>query len=113
MKLKYMWIALIALYMASCSEEETIVSDALQREVRVTAGTSIGSRVTLSDQGTYYDALWQPGDQISLFTSTQSDLVYGATIEANSTTAAFAPADEALECREGNTVYACYPNVTT
>ena len=62
MKLKYMWLALTALCMASCSEEETIVSDALQREVRVTAGTSTGSRVTLNDQGTYYDALWQPGD---------------------------------------------------
>ena len=105
MKLKYMCLALTALCMASCSEEETIVSDALQREVRVTAGTSIGSRVTLNDQGTYYDALWQPGDQISLFTATQSNLVYGT--DANAAIATFTPVDEALECREGNTVYAC------
>ena len=75
MKLKYMWLALTALCMASCSEEETIVSDASQREVRVTAGASMGSRMVLSDQETHYDALWQKGDQISLFTATQSNTV--------------------------------------
>ena len=112
MKLKYMWLALTALCMASCSEEETIVSDASQREVRVTAGASTGSRMVLSDQETHYDALWQPGDQISLFTSTQSNLVYGTTIGENTVNATFTPADEALEYREGNTVYACYPSTT-
>ena len=110
MKLKHMWLALIPLCMASCSEEETIVSGESQREVRVTAGASNHSRVVLNDEGNRISSLWEAGDKISLFTATQSNLVYST--DAHAATATFTPVDEALECREGNTVYACYPDVT-
>ena len=107
MKLKHMLLALIPLCMASCSEEETIVSGESQREVRVTAGASNQSRVVLSDEGDHISSLWESGDKISLFTTTQSNLVYST--DANTATASFTPVDEALQDIEGNTVYACYP----
>ena len=110
MKLKHMLLALIPLCMASCSEEETIVSGESQREVRVTAGASNHSRVVLNDEGNRISSLWEAGDKISLFTTTQSNLVYST--DTHAATATFTPVDEALECREGNTVYACYPEVS-
>ena len=110
MKLKYILLALLPLCLANCSEEETITSEA-KREVRVTAGIGTHSRMVLSDQGTYFNCLWQDNDHISLFTSTQSNLVYRTTLEEKKASAAFTPVDEALEDIEGNTVYACYPNV--
>ena len=110
MKLKHMLLALIPLCMASCSEEETIVSGELQQEVRVTAGASNHSRVVLNDEGNRISSLWEAGDKISLFTATQSNLVYST--DTHAATATFTPVDEALECREGNTVYACYPEVS-
>ena len=110
MKLKHMLLALIPLCMASCSEEETIVSGESQREVRVTAGASNHSRVVLNDEGNRVSSLWEAGDKISLFTATQSNLVYST--DTHAATATFTPVDEALECREGNTVYACYPEVS-
>ena len=110
MKLKHMWLALIPFCMASCSEEETIVSGESQREVRVTAGASNHSRVVLNDEGNRISSLWEAGDKISLFTATQSNLVYST--DANAATAVFTPVDEALQDIEGNTVYACYPEVS-
>ena len=110
MKLKHMLLALIPLCMASCSEEETIVSGELQREVRVTAGASNHSRVVLNDEGNRISSLWEAGDKISLFTATQSNLVYST--DAHAATAVFTPVDEALQDIEGNTVYACYPEVS-
>ena len=110
MKLKHMWLALIPLCMASCSEEETIVSGESQREVRVTAGASNHSRVVLNDEGNHISSLWEAGDKISLFTATQSNLVYST--DAHAATAVFTPVDEALQDIERNTVYACYPEVS-
>ena len=110
MKLKHMWLALIPFCMASCSEEETIVSGESQREVRVTAGASNHSRVVLNDEGNRVSSLWEAGDKISLFTATQSNLVYST--DANAATAVFTPVDEALQDIERNTVYACYPEVS-
>lgn len=112
MKLKYILLALIPLCMAGCSDEESIVPVGLQREVRVTAGADAQSRIVLSDEGDHIRSLWQTGDQISLFTSTQSNLVYSTDIAENRSSAVFSPVDEALEDVDGNTVYACYPNVT-
>ena len=116
MKIKYMLLALIPLCMASCSQEETFVS-ADNQEVRITAGVGTPSRMVLKDQNTYTQSLWQDGDAISLFTSTQSNLVYGTTLNADSTSASFTPSimagqAEKLQCIEGNTVYACYPTTT-
>lgn len=117
MKIKYMLLALMPLCIASCSEEETYTPDANQQEVRVTAGIGTHSRMVLSDQGEYTKSLWQSGDAISLFTSTQSNLVYSTTLDANSASASFSPSivanqTEKLQYIEGNTVYACYPNTT-
>jgi len=112
MKLKYMLLALMPLCMASCSEEETIAPVEMQREVRVTAGADAQSRVVLSDQGNRVRSLWQNGDKISLFTSTQKDLVYSTDIEENVATAIFTPEGESLVNAEGDSVYACYPAVT-
>ena len=111
MKLKYMLLALIPLCMASCTEEEYAASNELKQEVRVIAGLGTNSRMVLSDQGEYFSCLWQNGDQISLFTPTQSNLVYRTAIEENAVIATFTPVDESLEDVEGNTVYACYPDV--
>ena len=114
MKLKHMLLALIPLCMASCSEEETIVSGESQREVRVTAGASTQSRVVLWDIGNRVSSIWETGDKISLFTATQSNLVYGTDIPMGvyTGTATFTPVDEALQDIAGNTVYACYPEVS-
>ena len=112
MKLKYMLLALMPLCLASCSEEENIAPDGQRQEVRVTAGVGNDSRMVLSDQGTYFSCLWENSDRISLFTTTQSNLVYRTTIDGNVATAAFTPVDEALEDRDGNTVYGCYPDAT-
>ena len=110
MKLKHMLLAMIPLCMASCSEEENIASGESQREVRVTAGASTHSRVVLNDEGDRISSLWETGDKISLFTATQSNLVYST--DANTATAAFAPVSEVLQDIEGNTVYACYPEAS-
>ena len=112
MKFRYMLLALMPLCMASCSEEENIVSGEVQQKVRIIAGTDTGSRLALSDQGDQIRSLWQDGDQITLFTSTQSNLVYRTSLNKNMATAEFTPVDEALEFVEGNTVYGCYPDVT-
>lgn len=117
MKFKYMPLALLPLYIASCSEEETFAPVTSQQEVLVTAGVGTHSRMVLSDQGEYTKSFWQNGDEISLFTTTQSNLVYNTTIDANSATASFSPnimanQTERLQYIEGNTVYACYPNTT-
>ena len=112
MKIKYMLLALTSLYLASCMEEEMMGENEWQREVRVTAGASANSRIVLSDRGDRISSLWQNGDKISLFTATQSNLVYSTAIEANTATADFTPVDEALQYIEGNTIYACYPDVT-
>ena len=109
MKIKYMLLALLPLCLASCSEEETIVSGGNQKEVRVTAGVGAHSRMVLNDKGQYTQSLWQNGDEISLFTSTQGDLVYRTTLDEHAATAEFAPMGEALQYIEGNEVYACYP----
>ena len=112
MKLKYMLLVLMSLCWTSCSKEENADLVKLQREVRVTAGADTQSRVVLNDEGNRISSLWQDGDQISLFTSTQSNLVYRTMVEENSANATFTPVDEVLEDREGNPVYACYPDVT-
>ncbi len=112
MKLKYMLLALIPLCLAGCSEDENIIPDKPQREVRVTAGADAQSRIVLNDEGNRIRSYWQDGDRISLFTSTQSNLVYSTTIDKNMTTATFTPVGEALEDVDGNTVYACYPDIT-
>ena len=113
MKIKYMLLALLPLCLASCSEEETIVSGGNQKEVRVTAGVGAHSRMVLNDKGQYTQSLWQSGDEISLFTSTQSNLVYSTTLDESSTSAEFTSMSEKLQYIEDNTVYACYPSVTT
>ena len=109
MKIKYMLLALMPLCLASCSEEETVVSAGNQREVRVTAGVGAHSRMVLNDKGQYTESLWQSGDEISLFTSTQSNLVYSTSLEGTSASASFTATGESLQYIEGNEVYACYP----
>ena len=109
MKIKYMLLALMPLCLASCSEEETVVSAGSQREVRVTAGVGAHSRMVLNDKGQYTESLWQSGDEISLFTSTQSNLVYSTSLEGTSASASFTATGESLQYIEGNEVYACYP----
>ena len=111
MKIRYMLLALLPLCMASCSEDENMASGEMQQPVRVTAGAGPQSRITLSDEGEYYNTLWQNGDKITLFTSTQSNLLYSTSISENATTAEFAPEGETLESIDGSTVYACYPDV--
>ena len=112
MKINYIQLALIPLCMVSCSEEENIASVESKCEVRVTAGADAQSRIVLSDRGNKIRSLWQNGDRISLFTSTQSNLVYSTAIEENVTSANFTPVDASLDNVEGNTVYACYPDAT-
>ena len=112
MKIKYMLLALMPLCIASCSDEETISPAGNGQEVRVTAGVGSHSRMVLNDQGTYTESLWQNGDCISLFTATQSNLTYSTAIEDSAATAEFTATDESLQYIEGNTVYACYPDVT-
>ena len=112
MKIKYMLLALVPLCMASCSEEENVVSGEVKQKVRVVASADAQSRVVLSDIGNRVSTLWQDGDRISLFTSTQSNLVYSTSLNEEATTAIFTSVDEALESVEGDTVYACRPDVT-
>ena len=113
MKIKYICFALIALCLTSCSEEDCVRSGNPKQEVRVTAGIANHSRIVLSDNGEYTHTLWQNGDQISLFTDTQSNLVYKTSVENNSAVADFTAVDEALEyIQDTIDVYACYPDVT-
>lgn len=114
MRTQYMMLALMALCLASCTkeEEENIVAGNLHQEVRVSAGMGSHSRLVLNEKGRYTQSLWQDGDKITLFTDTQSNLVYSTTLEADSTAAEFTYTDEALNYVEGDTVYACYPDCT-
>lgn len=114
MKMKYILLALMALCFASCSKEENIpFSGSQQQAVRVTAGVGAYSRMVLNDQDTYTQSLWQDGDKISLFTSTQSNLVYSTSLNESSAVAEFTYVGDSLKYIEGNTVYACYPEVTS
>ena len=112
MKIKHMLLVLMPLCLASCSEEETVVSAGNQREVLVTAGIGTHSRMVLNDKGQYTESLWQNGDEISLFTSTQSNLVYSTSLDSISASASFTATGESLQYIEENQVYACYPSVT-
>ena len=89
MKIKHICLALMSLFMANCAEEENVVSGEPKQEVRVTAGIGAQSRIALSDNGEHTITLWQSGDQISLFTDNQSNLVYSTSIENNSVVADF------------------------
>ena len=113
MNLKYILLALMPLCIASCSEEEYGISGGMQREVRVTAGTTPHSRIVLKDNGSHTQTLWQNGDKISLFTATQSNLVYGTTMAENSSVAEFTASGEKLKYVEGGTVYACHPEAAS
>ena len=104
MKIKHILLALMPMCIASCSEEATFAPDASQQEVQVTAGIGTHSRMVLSDHGEYTKSLWQNGDEISLFTSTQSNLVYSTTLNADSASASFTATGESLKYIEGNTV---------
>ena len=109
MKLTHILLALMPLCIASCSEEENVVPGYAKPEVRVTAGAGAHSRIALSDDEKKTHTLWQNGDRISLFTATQSNLVYSTTTEENVATAEFVPVGEGLDNTEGEVVYACYP----
>ena len=113
MNLKYILLALMPFCIASCSEEEYGISGGMQREVRVTAGTTPHSRIVLKDNGSHTQTLWQNGDKISLFTATQSNLVYGTTMAENSSVAEFTASGEKLKYVEGGTVYACHPEAAS
>ncbi len=113
MNIKHIWLALMFLCMASCSEKENMMLDQPKQEVRVTAGIGTQSRVALSDNGEHTLTHWQDGDQIMLFTNSQSNLMYSTSFKHNTSAAAdFTAVNEALENIEGNTVYACYPNAS-
>lgn len=109
MKFKHILLALMPLCIASCSEEENVVPNHAKPEVRVTAGASVHSRIALSDDGDKTHTLWQNADRISLFTATQSNLVYSTTTQENVEIAEFTPVGEELLRNEGEVVYACYP----
>ncbi|MBQ8674497.1 MAG: fimbrillin family protein [Bacteroides sp.] len=118
MNARYTLLGLFALLAASCSQEENAILDNVAQEVRVSAGISTNTRVALNDYGGDYTYThWRDGDEIALFTDTQSNLVYSTTIGNtgltwDSTYVDFTPKGEALKNVEGGTVYACYPGIT-
>lgn len=112
MNYRYILLALITVIVAGCSEEDTLSGNGMQ-EVRVAAGTGTNSRIVMNNQGNYTRSLWRSGDKISLFTATQSNLVYTTTLPQDSAYAKFTPAAEKLQYIEGNKVYATYPETTS
>lgn len=109
MKQKHILFGLLALFGASCSNQDVEENLAYESGVQVTAGIT-ESRVSFNEGENTTYAYWQNGDAITLSTPKQGNLVYTASVsEKDATKATFSPQDGILKDIDGETVYAVYP----
>ena len=106
-KLYYGLMAVIAIALFSCTDEETIsISD---NGVNVTGSfSSAVPRTTYTDSESSVSVAWEAGDQIGLVSASDNTVYkYAATLSGSTTD--FEPASSAISDADGEIFYAWYP----
>ena len=112
MKHKHILFGLLALMVASCTNDEmNEVAEMKQNDIQVTADFGADTRIDFSEEGNVTHVFWNEGDQITIFDETQGGLDYQVASVSNSgATANFSAIDADLqETAEGATINAIYP----
>ena len=99
MKPKHILFGLFALIAASCTNDDlNEVTDMKQNGIQVTAGLSANTRVSFEQDGVVTHALWEEGDQITLYAPSQGYLPYQvSSLSEDATSATFTPINDALQ----------------
>ena len=110
MKQKHILLTMLALLVASCTNDELVEKTALNRnDITVTAVLSPKARVVFEADGNVTHAYWSEGDDITIYDESQGALDYQlTTMDEDGGTATFAPLGNSVQYTEG-TVYAIYP----
>ena len=109
MKPKHILFGMLALFAASCANDEMNEVAALkQNGIQVTAGLRANTRVNFEQDGNVTHALWEEGDQITLYAPSQGYLPYQvSTLSEDATSATFTPINDALQNTD-ETIYAAH-----
>ena len=109
MKPKHILFGMLALFAASCANDEMNEVAALkQNGIQVTAGLTANTRVNFEQDGNVTHALWEEGDQITLYAPSQGYLPYQvSTLSEDAASAIFTPINDALQNTD-ETIYAAH-----
>lgn len=104
------FFGLLALFAASCSNDELNEIPAIKQDaIVVTAGLNANTRVSFSQGDNVTHAFWEENDQITLYAASQGGLDYQvSSIGEGGNTATFAPVGDALRNTD-ESIYATYP----
>ena len=112
MKQKHILWGMLALFAASCTNDEmNEVAEMKQNGIQVTADFGADTRIDFSEEGNVTHVFWNEGDQITIYDEAQGGLDYQvASVSNGGATANFSAINAGLqETAEGATVNAIYP----
>ncbi len=112
MKHKHILFGLLALMVASCTNDEmNEVAEMKQNGIQVTADFGADTRIDFSEEANVTHVFWNEGDQITIYDEAQGGLDYQvASVSNGGATANFSAINVSLqETAEGATVNAIYP----